>query len=181
MTTKGTLIGFGHRAQVGKDTAACALDLDRHHFAKAIRDLAWHLNPYLPEVNDTIGVLVRKYGWESAKTQFPCVRQYLQDLGAGARTHLGDDVWITRLLATVDSARRRGRSVGIPDVRYPNEAEAIRAAGGILVRIDRDDVERLDHPTECALDDWSDWDHVIENNGTYDEFVDAVRAQLRGS
>ena len=86
MTTKGTLIGFGQRAQVGKDTAACALDLDRHHFADAIRDLAWHLNPYLPEAYDTIGELVRKYGWESAKTQFPSVRLYLQDLGAGART-----------------------------------------------------------------------------------------------
>jgi len=39
----------------------------------------------------------------------------------------------------------------------------------------------MNHPTECALDDWSDWDHVIENNGTLDEFEATVRALLSGS
>ena len=34
------------------------------------------------------------------------------------------------------------------------------------------------HPPECALDDWSDWDHVIENDGTLEEFEDKARALL---
>ena len=68
----------------------------------------------------------------------------------------------------------------ITDVRYPNEAEMVLARGGKLVRIDRPGVTRLDHPSECALDDWSDWDHVIENDGTLGEFEDKVRALLGG-
>ena len=51
---------------------------------------------------------------------------------------------------------------------------------GGVVRIDRRKAPKLDHPTECALDDWSDWDHVIENNGSLGKFEATVRALFCG-
>ena len=84
-------------------------------------------------------------------------------------------------MSNVEYYLGRGLNCAFTDLRFPNEAEAIRSLGGLLVRIDRPDVPKMNHPTECALDDWSDWDHVIENNGTLDEFVATVRALLSGS
>ena len=44
-----------------------------------------------------------------------------------------------------------------------------------MIRIDRADIPKIDHPNESALDDY-DYDHVIENNGTKQQLGEAVRA-----
>ena len=56
----------------------------------------------------------------------------------------------------------------ITDMRFPNEAEAVRKRGGFLVRINKDIEGRInsDHDSETALDDYPYWDLVIENNGS---------------
>ena len=101
-------------------------------------------------------------------------------MGAGARDIIDPNLWIDCLLGDIDYFRGTGMDCAITDVRYPNEAKMILARGGELIRIDRPGVTRLDHPSECALDDWSDWDHVIENDGTLGEFEDKVRALIGG-
>lgn len=51
----------------------------------------------------------------------------------------------------------------ITDVRFPNEAEAIKDRGGFIIRIDRPGVEPVNaHPSETALDNW-DFDYRIAN------------------
>ena len=54
----------------------------------------------------------------------------------------------------------------ITDVRFPNEAQAIKDRGGILIRINRPQlIERdFEHLSETALDDYDGFDYVIENN-----------------
>jgi len=52
----------------------------------------------------------------------------------------------------------------ISDVRFPNEVEAIKKAGGFVIRIERD-VEKFDHFSETALDDYDDFKFVMENSG----------------
>lgn len=58
----------------------------------------------------------------------------------------------------------------ITDVRFPNEYEAVKAKGGIIIRVNRPGYGTSmvslasDHPSETALDG-HDFDHVIENNG----------------
>lgn len=77
----------------------------------------------------------------------------------------------------------------IPDTRFPNEAKAIRDRGGILIRINRpikkrqkgstDANARLHlknaHPSETALDNWEDWDYIIENDGTLEDLLEKVK------
>ena len=56
----------------------------------------------------------------------------------------------------------------ITDVRFPNEAKAIKDRGGILIRINRPQlIERdFEHLSETALDDYNGFDYVIENNSS---------------
>ena len=71
-----------------------------------------------------------------------------------------DDIWI----ASVENKLRRSKdNIVISDVRFPNEAEAIKDRGGIIIRIDRPGVEPVNaHPSEIALDNW-DFDYKIAN------------------
>ena len=76
----------------------------------------------------------------------------------------------------------------ITDVRFPNEAQAIKERGGIVIRVNRDSEQALidkgihipkhlrtkEHPSETALDDY-EFDHVIENNGSIEELVEKVK------
>lgn len=63
-------------------------------------------------------------------------RQAMQWLGTEwGRFHFGDDFWINIWRAQVREALFGGRVV-VDDVRFANEADAVRALGGIVVRID---------------------------------------------
>ncbi len=51
----------------------------------------------------------------------------------------------------------------ITDVRFPNEAQAIKEKGGYVIRIDRPGVKPInDHPSETSLDTWK-FDYKIDN------------------
>jgi hypothetical protein len=56
--------------------------------------------------------------------------------------------------------------VVITDVRFPNEAAAIVAKNGFLVRVNRKRKGADDqHASETSLDDWEPWHIVLENDG----------------
>ena len=54
----------------------------------------------------------------------------------------------------------------ISDLRFKNEAKAIRDKDGILIKINRPNIEMGTDPAEVDLDDWDDWNSVIKNNGS---------------
>lgn len=73
----------------------------------------------------------------------------------------------------------------ISDVRFPNEAKAIKDRGGILIRIERDYVLRggpedpkNQHPSETALDYFEDWDYIIQNDSTVENLIQKVKKIL---
>lgn len=66
----------------------------------------------------------------------------------------------------------------ITDVRFPNEAEAIRSRGGILIRVNRDTENDSDHESEIALDKYPSWNYVIDNNGSIEELIEKVKLIL---
>ena len=54
----------------------------------------------------------------------------------------------------------------ITDVRFPNEADAIKKEEGILIRVNRLDVGPVNsHESETSLDDWG-FDYIIDNDST---------------
>lgn len=63
------------------------------------------------------------------------VRRFYQRLGVeGVRDHLGQDAWLARVDQTIRSV---DGPVVVTDVRFPNEAELVRAHGGLVVRTER--------------------------------------------
>jgi len=104
------------------------------------------------------------------------VRDFLQKLGTDAmRMGLHDNVWVNALMADYKPEESwLNTSLGekpdvvypnwiITDVRFPNEAQAIKDKGGIIIRVDRPGVSPInDHPSEIGLDDWK-FDYRIAN------------------
>ena len=54
----------------------------------------------------------------------------------------------------------------ITDVRYPNEAELVKKAGGIMIRVDRETGLEDAHSSENLLDSFEGFDYRLTNNGT---------------
>ncbi|MDP5128626.1 MAG: hypothetical protein NWP37_02495, partial [Pontimonas sp.] len=73
-------------------------------------------------------------GWEEAKRSYPDVRRLLQNLGTEAIRALDPGFWVR--IAMKKALEADGPVVFI-DTRFPNEIDAIRRQGGILVRVER--------------------------------------------
>ena len=173
------IIGLSGYAQSGKDTVAELLCLNygftRVAFADGIRDAIYRLNPYI--INDGLGDGdwrvaddVDEHGWEMAK-QHPEVRRLLQVLGTEVgREMFGEDVWINKAFKHIEDDQR----IVIPDVRFPNEANAVINKGGQVWRINRHNHAPVNgHKSEHAMDNFM-FKHVLYNDGTLDELSDEV-------
>lgn len=171
------LIGLVGKKRSGKDTAAGFLVQDhgfvRYAFADPLKATMLDLNPIVPDgrLTSRLSALVRERGWEAAK-ELPEVRRLLQAHGVAIRTHVDPDVWLN---ATMRKVLTDDRPVVLTDVRFPNEADAIEAAGGLLVRVVRASAPTDDaHVSETALDG-RDCGATLVNDGT----VEALRAAVR--
>jgi hypothetical protein len=95
------------------------------------------------------------------------VRDFLQILGTDAiRNGLHTNAWVNALMADYKPKKMSEYNPSswiITDCRFPNEAEAIKDRGGMIVRIDRPGIAPVNaHPSETALDKW-DFDYKIAN------------------
>src|SRR5690606_24710806 len=138
----------------------------RRSFADGVRSMAYAVDPMVrierPDGTSTmrLAAVVDALGWDEAK-HHPDVRRFLQRLGTeGVRQHLGDSTWIDLSMSGAE----------VPsvwsDVRFPNEAEAIRQRGGQIVRVTRRDLDDVPaHDSETAMDDYH-VDAVVCNDGT---------------
>lgn len=66
----------------------------------------------------------------------------------------------------------------LTDCRFENEASAVKARGGVVIRIERGKLDLNVHESESALDSYSEFDYVIYNDGSIDDLVVKVRDML---
>ena len=167
------IIGLSGYAQSGKDSTAELLCLNygyrRIAFADPMREALLRLNPKLDSITH-IAHRVEDYGWDVTKRD-PEVRRLLQTLGTDVgRKMFGDDFWINIALSGLKSEDK----VVVSDVRFPNEAQAIKNLGGTVWRINRHNHSAVNgHPSEHAMDNYM-FNHVIYNDGTLDDLSDEV-------
>ena len=104
-------------------------------------------------------------GWEAAK-ELREVRRTLQHMGTGVRA-LDPDFW---LRVVMDAVRNHPGPAVITDVRFPNEAYAVRSAGGRTIRIIRPSLgARVDeHISETALDDFEPGQYIFNDGSLAD-------------
>ncbi|WP_328546782.1 hypothetical protein [Streptomyces platensis] len=173
------------KARSGKDTAGMRLvhnwDFTRLAFADPLKRMALQVNPYIPEgygATVRLESLVADVGWDYAKDHYPEVRRVLQRMGQTVR-ELDEDFWLRALMDKVKVADGWNMPVVVTDCRYRNEAEALRAAGFILVRIKRPDLMSTDaHASENELNDFPA-DETLINAGRIFDFHTAVDALVR--
>ena len=97
-------------------------------------------------------------------------REILQTIGNTARDYGDQDIWVDALFGNdyekimLDMANNNVECWVIDDLRFPNEAQRILDCKGKLIRINRSDAEENEHIVENSLNDWTEWDLVIEND-----------------
>lgn len=172
------LVGLVAHKRAGKDTVAARL-VDRHGFtryafADPLKAAALALDPiveWIPGLYDLpapvrLSEMVGNDGWEAAKDRRE-VRRTLQQFGVGLRDTLGESVWLDYAMRRIDADPG---PVVVTDVRFPNEADAIEARGGVLVRITRPGTDGDRHISETALD-MRPVDYVLHNGGNLDDLT----------
>lgn len=164
-------IGLSGYARAGKDTLAgfiTQLGFTHRSFAAPMKRMLTALDPLVGHrrLSEELAV----WGWEGAK-QNPEVRRLAQRLGTTAgRKILGEDFWVETLLRSPSSGR-----VVVSDVRFTNEAVAIRARGGIVVRINRPGTGPVNgHVSETDLDGF-DFDLTVDNDGSIEDLAPWAR------
>jgi hypothetical protein len=183
------LVGLVGKARSGKDTFASGLALQGFHrvaFADPLRRALEELDPLVstsapgwPPVTRLSTLLAGggvQGGYEAVKaTPYAAeVRRLLQRYGQSIR-RVDPEFWLRAGLGNAREHRSFGRAVVITDVRYANEADAIRADGGVLVRVIRPGLVSSDtHASEVELDAYVT-DAVVHNTGSAAELVERGR------
>lgn len=181
------LIGLSGYAQVGKDSVGRFLVEDhgftRYAFADVLRSVLYALNPVLiverhgwGEEVGRLQEVVDEATWEIAKQENPEVRRLLQAMGTEAgRKILGEDVWVNAVFNKIEED-----NVVITDVRFPNEAQRVKAEGGYVVRVNRPGVVAVNnHPSEVALDEWG-FDYTVPNVGALEDLREITKDLIVG-
>jgi hypothetical protein len=177
------LIGLSGYARAGKDAVGQILgsrEFVTCSFAAALKDAALVLNPRIAtdhgHYTQDLATIVENVGWDIAKEHFPDVRPFLQRLGADvARELLGANVWVDIAFRDMPT----GDHVAFTDVRFPNEAQAIKDRGGQVWRVTRPGCEPANaHPSETALDGWK-FDRNILNDGSLEQLRVRVMDALK--
>lgn len=153
------LIGFVGKKQSGKSTACNYIEskplrVTRLNFKDA---LVSELEKNFPDLIQSIVSTLEKHYWEGKPWTFkrlvaekpPLFRTLMQNYGTEVRRSDHDDYWVVQWIR----AARHHDFVIVDDVRFLNEAKAVKDMGGILVRINREGLVSADtHKSELEMD-----------------------------
>jgi hypothetical protein len=99
------------------------------------------------------------------------VRRLLQWWGTEYRRAQDPDYWTKAWGRKVEQYDLSRVHILVDDVRFMNELQVIRAHGGLIVKIERPGfLGANSHASETSLDDFSEWDAIVVNDGTLAAF-----------
>lgn len=171
-------IGLGHYSRTGKDTFANYLIANLHKQAPALKivkqPLAWKLKQITYELYAWAGMMPpehyeTKEGEKDRDIILPALGMTPVELWVAfgtkaVRNNVYAATWLDYLLKTKTCAD----IMIVPDVRFPNEADAIKAAGGITIKIVRPGYGPRKTIADRALLGYTGWDYVLGDRGTMD-------------
>lgn len=189
------VIGISGKKRAGKDTAAQIMrakalasgftvvrralaDLLKEECATAISEEADHYDLSYENV-------LKEMNTDGVKEKY---RLLLQWWGTQFRRHMcGEDYWIRAMRLWIEchtisnEMMQPGhpspkQMILIPDIRFPNEVEMVKQLGGFVIRLNRPETDSVadTHISECALDDFTEWDGIIWNR----EGLDVLRESI---
>ena len=154
------------KARHGKDTTALAIK--KAYKDKKVINLSY--GSYIKEFAKNIS------DWDGSEETKP--RELLQHLGTEViRNNIDKDFFIKRLCNDIRVYSYYFDVITISDARFPDEIitpkklfDNVSTLKVVRSNFDTNlTLEEQKHSTETALDEFDDYDYVIENNGTIDE------------
>lgn len=163
------LIGMTGKARSGKDTVGEYLA--RHYrfqttaFAKPIKDGCKAMFGLTDEhlYGDLKEIVIPEYGCSPRQIMQRCGTEF-------GRQMVHPEIWLMQVerqwqAMQANAAETFGSGLVVTDVRFENEAAMIRFLGGVIVHVDRPDVEQIaEHSSEAGVEvSWQDL--CVNNNG----------------
>jgi cytidylate kinase len=199
---KVNLIGISGKMGSGKDTAAMLIkrilsnkELTDNTIAHLVKNpngtvqdnSGWQIKKFSTKLKEVVAVLtgapVEKLDDQNFKKHMigehwdMTFRELMQKIGTEAmRNVINQDVWVNSLFDSHDEYKTYGefRKWIITDVRFKNEAAAIKSRKGIILRIENDRCDKSDHTSETELDNFS-FDYTIDNNSSIEDLAIEIR------
>lgn len=179
------IIAFGHRSGVGKDTSVkyALTNLRIKKIDSEADSFAYHLKWSCHYIYGWAGVEAPEYyekHRDKKNEKLPLlgltpVELWIVFGTQCCRNLICDGTWINKALIR----KREPAVLLISDLRFPNEAQAIKAMGGVCVRVDNPRVplrEGLSVDDELAL--WDGWDDVVVNDGSFADLNSKIKNLL---
>jgi hypothetical protein len=200
------LFGIGYKSQVGKDTVGKMIqwmtsnDFHMSFESFCLMEQRWFngndyvIKKFADKLKDIVCLLTgctRKQlesedfknsslpnEWKQDESSNKAVsfRYLMQKLGTDLlRNQLHQNIWVNATFADYNDF-----PWCITDVRFKNEADIIKDKGGILIKINRDlpETDKSHHESEKALDNYTGWDYIITNNGSFKDLAEEVKKIL---
>lgn len=177
-----TCVGISGWARAGKDTIAdhlvASYGYEKHSFAAPMKEALYRLNPTVVDRGGyklSLAQTINSAGWEGVKDLVPDIRGLLQRFGTEVgREMFGNNFWVDLAISKIPD----GSKVVFADVRFENEANAIREIGGQVWRVTRSGYGPAnDHISEHALDEYQ-FDKNYNNDDTIDNLYKLVDIDL---
>lgn len=180
------LIGITAAAGSGKDTLADHIAANFGHVKYALAspikqllnerfgwtDEMWNDRQWKEAGHPQCGSI-----WNGGPRHFS-PRSWAQWLGTDVGRALDANVWVNQMLVKWERLPR-SQGLVVPDVRFNNEAHAIREHLGVIVRIDRPSATPINaHISENGVDP-SLIDATISNDRSIDDFLTEAVSVLR--
>ena len=105
------------------------------------------------------------------------LRTLMQYFGTNImREKMGNTVWIDACIRKAKRIMYCGQNVIISDVRFTNEAKAIKNAGGVLIKVRRNPEIEINHPSEKVN---FHADIEINNIGTLEDLFNKIKKVIK--
>jgi hypothetical protein len=173
------VIGLGHRRQSGKDTAAKALQ----QYLNVNKNLKVKIESMATKLKEVATYLFSYAGMKAPRFYDQNRKLRSENLSIGKSPR---EIWISIGMAMrdidpnvwVENVFHHNHNCDvliIPDIRFHNEAEAVKK-NGVLIKVTRPGVTQYDDVADSCLADYSDWDEEIVNDSTIKELSNKIIA-----
>lgn len=179
MNTKNPkIIIFAGKARAGKDT--CALYIkeysEKNNLKYANLQFSYYIKMYAKIISD----------WDGSEETKP--RTLLQQLGTEViRYQIDNEFFIKRIIDDIKVLSYFCDVITISDARLPEELDLVKKAyqDAIKIKVERPSLENSltstekKHATEIGLNNYTDYNYIINNDGTLEDLKIKVEELMK--
>ena len=178
------ILGFTGKMGTGKSTLCSYLELKsdkqrvRINFKDAlVEEMKKNFDPVMNKIAAFYGIDKNLLFQEKP----PIMRALMQCYGTEVRRGDDPDYWTKQWKKKVTGATEKGYDVLTDDVRFRNEAEAVREVGGVVIRVVRSDIQETgSHQSEVEMDSIVSNFEILSVKGelgsSYDQLENIIRS-----